>query len=607
MRRLAAVLGFTLCVGACASSGAFRAGERAERREDYNQAVLEYARALKGNPNNLTYRKSLERARIRASEEHAAAGRRFATRGLLKEALDELRLALDLRPDSATIRQEISDLEEKRIRETSAATLKQVKDKARESMLPGLDLGEAGREPLGLLFPGASLRDAYLALGKAVGINFVFDPQFQDSTISLDLRDVTFEQALKALANNGRTFHVVVDPKIITVVPDTANKRREYQQEVVRTFFLSNADLREVIDLLRIVLGSRRIAPLPGQNALTINDTPDKVAATERMIEILDKKRAEVVVEVELLEVNRSRLVEYGIELTSLSDQAAGIVGTIVPSPVKLGQDSLGRVIELGPYTLDDNPYNASNILVSSLPGVVYRLLKTDSSTRLLANPRIRTTEGQTAQARFGDRIPVPITTFTPIATGGIAQQPFTSFDYKDVGVNIDITPRVHHDGEVSLGLKLEISSLTSSIGLAGVQGLPTFNSRTVTSQIRLKDGETTTLAGLISDTERKSWSGVPGLSDLPLLGRLFSRNHRESMQTDILLTLTPRVVSRPEITLEDLRSFQLQSETPPLLFEVPAIPPLSPTPGPKATEGPKIEPIRLPTPTPTTPSDTNR
>jgi general secretion pathway protein D len=603
MKRFGAVVGLLLITSACASSGAFRAGERAERREDYNQAVLEYARALKASPDNLTYRKSLERARLRASDAHAAAGRRLAQRGLIKEALDELRLALDLRPDSPTLGQEIRDLEARRMKETSAAAIKEVKEKARESLLPGLDLGDAARDPLGLLFPGASLREAYVALGKAVGINFVFDPQFQDRTISVDLRNVTFEQALKALANYGGTFHVVVDPKIVTVVPDTANKRREYQQEVVKTFFLSNADLREVIDLLRIVLGSRRIAPLPGQNALTINDTPDKVAATERMIENLDKKRAEVVVEVELLEVNRSKLVEYGIELTSLSEQGAGVLGTIIPSPVKLGQDSQGRTIQLGAYTLQDNPYNASNILVSSLPGVVYRLLKTDGSTRLLANPHLRTSEGQTAQARFGDRIPVPVTTFTPIATGGINQQPFTSFDYKDVGVNIDVTPRVHHDGEVSLGVKLEISSLTEAIGVAGVQGLPTFTSRTVTSQIRLKDGETTALAGLISDTERKSQSGVPGLSDLPFLGKLFSRNRREVTQTDILLTLTPRVVTRPQITVDDLRSFQLESETPPLLFEVPAIPPVA-TPGPRATEAPKIEPIRAPTPVPAPSSD---
>jgi general secretion pathway protein D len=614
MRRFALVVA-AATVAACASSGAYHAGRRAEAREDYNRAVLEFARAVKKDPNNLTYRKSLERARLRASEAHAIEARRLAARGLLKEALDEMRLAADLRPDSSALAEELHALEARRGQADTGAAIAAIKERARESLLPGLDLDEAARAPISLRFPNASLKDTYMALGKAVGVNFVFDPQFQDTTIeNFEVHDVPFEQALKALATYGRTFHVVADSKVITVVPDTASKRREYEQQVVKTLFVSNADLREVIDVLRIVLGSRRIAPMPTQNAITINDTPDKVMAAERIVDILDKKRAEVVVEVELLEVNRSRLDDYGIELTTNAKDGGGITGLIFPSPVKLpsipkeGQGAISGVTP--PITLKDNPYEPGNLLVSNLPGVIYRLLKTDSSTRLLANPRLRTSEGQTAQARFGDKIPVPITTFTPIATGGINQQPFTSFDYKDVGVNIDITPRVHHDGEVSLGLKLDISSLATSIGLAGVQGVPTFNSRTVTSQIRLKDGETSVLAGLISDNERKSLSGIPGLASLPVVGQLFARNKREITQTDIILTLTPRIVMRPEITLEDLRSFHLASETPPLLFEVPAIPPVSgvgSTATPKPTEAPKVEPIRPPTPVPATPTPAER
>jgi general secretion pathway protein D len=589
-----------LLSGACATSGAFRAARKAERNEDFDKAVLEYSRALKADPNNLTYRKSLERARLRASEEHTFAGRRMAARGLLKEALDEFRLALDLNPQSTAVAEEIRLLESKRPGQVLGASMQEAKQKARESLLPGLDLGPAAREPLGLLFRNASLKDTYQALGKAAGVNFVFDPTFNDTTVNLDLRDVTFEQALKVLASNGRTFHTVAGERIINVVPDTAAKRREYEQQVVKTFFLSNADLREVIDLLRIVLGSRRVAPLPGQNAITINDAPDKIAAAEHIINTIDKKKAEVIVEVELLEVNRNKLADYGIELTSSVD-GGGIKGAIFPSPVKLETDSSGRRVQVGPLTLDDNPYSASNLLVSNLPGVVYTLLKTDGSTRILAHPRLRTSDGQTAQARFGEQVPVPVTTFTAIATGGLNSQPFTSFNYKDVGVNIDITPRVHDDGEVTLTLKLDISSLSESIGIAGVQGLPTFNSRIVTSQLRLKDGETTALAGLISDTERSNLTGVPGLSDLPLIGRLFARTRKESVQTDIILTLTPHIVMRPNITVDDLRSFQLQSETPPLLFEVPAIPPANNTQRPSPSTDPgRTEPIRPPAPTPT-------
>jgi general secretion pathway protein D len=592
----------------CATSSAFRAGEKAEGRQDYDRAVLEYSKAVQQDPNNVHYRKGLERARLRAAEAHALSARRLASRGMYKEALDEYRLALDLNPSSARLVSEMQEAETRRQGGALGLTIEEMKDRAREKALPGLVLGPGAQEPLGLSFRNASLREAYEALGKTVGVNFVFDPEFRDLTINVDVKDVPFDQALNALSTVGKTFYRVVDSRIVQVVPDTPAKRREMEQQVVKTFFLSNADLKETIDLLRIVLGARRIAPLPGANALTINDTPDKVAAAERIVDIVDKQRAEVMVEVEILEVNRTKLREYGIEITSGTTQ--GISGAIFPSTTVnevTARDANGNptVITPRPITLADNPYKKSNLLITSLPGVIYRLLKSDTSTRLLANPQLRTAEGQTAQARFGDQIPVPITTFAPIATGGISQQPITSFDYKNVGVNIDITPRVHHDNDVTLTLKLEVSSVAPSVGVAGVQNLPTFNSRQVTSVIRLRDGETNILAGLISDAERTSYSGLPGLASLPVLGKLFAHNRKEIQETDIVMTLTPHILRKTKFSEEDLRSFSLGSETSPLLFEVPGIPPLMP-PRPEATPSPRIEPIRppspIPTPTPTPP-----
>ncbi len=597
-----------LGLAGCATSAAFRNGEKAEGRQDYDRAVLEYSKAVQQDPNNVHYRKGLERARLRAAEAHALNARRLGSRGMYKEALDEFRLALDLNPSSASLVSEMQETEVRRQGGTLGLTVDEMKDRARERALPGLVLGPGAQEPLGLSFRNASLREAYQALGKTVGVNFVFDPEFRDQTINIDLREVPFDQALNALSTVGKTFYRVIDSRIVQVVPDTPAKRREMEQQVVKTFFLSNADLKETIDLLRIVLGARRIAPLPGANALTINDTPDKVAAAERIIDVVDKQRAEVMVEVEILEVNRTKLKEYGIEITSGTGQ--GITGAIFPSTTineVTARDALGNptVITPRPITLGDNPYKKSNLLITSLPGVIYRLLKTDTSTRLLANPQLRTAEGQTAQARFGDQIPVPVTVFSPIATGGVSQQPITSFDYKNVGVNIDITPRVHHDNDVTLVLKLEVSSVAQSVGVAGVQNLPTFNSRQVTSVIRLRDGETNILAGLISDAERTSYSGLPGLASLPVLGKLFAHNRKEVQETDIVMTLTPHILRKTKFTEEDLRSFSLGSETSPLLFEVPGIPSIT-TPRPEASPSPRIEPIRppspIPTPTPTPP-----
>jgi general secretion pathway protein D len=595
LKRATAFL-LAVAVAGCATSAAFRAGERAERRRDFDRAVLEYSKALQARPDDLDVRKALDRAKLRASQEHTTSGRRLLNRGLYKEALDELKLALDLNPTSSTLPREIQEAEARRSAASAPTSLEDVKDRARERSLPGLALGPSAREPLGLTFRGASAREVYQALGRAAGVNFVFDPDFSEQTVSLDLREVPFEQALNALANVAHTFHRVLDSRVVMVVPDTPNKRREYEQQVVKTFFLSNADLRETIDLLRIVLGARRVAPLPGANALTINDTPDRVAAAERIVSIVDKERSEVMVEVEILEVNRTKLNEYGIEITSgLAGQ--GIAGAVFPRETitETVTDSAGNPVfdRQRPLTVDDNPYKASNLLVTALPGVIYRLLRTDTSSRLLANPQLRAAEGATATARFGDQIPVPVTTFSPIATGGVAQQPVTSFEYKNVGVNIDITPRVHHDGEVTLTLKLEISSVGPLF-----QNLPTFNNRTVTSVIRLKDGETNILAGLINDSERHSLTGLPGLANVPLLGRLFARNRDEAQQTDIVMTLTPHVLRRAQLTEEDLRSFTVGGETTPLVFEVPPIPPITPAVRP-SPEGPRVEPIRPPNPSP--------
>jgi general secretion pathway protein D len=573
---------------ACATSSAFRDGQKAERVQDYDRAVLEYSKAVQKDPNNMEYVRALERARLRASKEHVNLGRRLAGRGALKEALDEYRLALDLDPHAAHIQVEMEDLVARREAARRAASIEDVKARARESSLPGLELGPEADEPLGLVFRGASLREAYLALARAAGVNVVFDPSFQDQPITLDLQDVPFAQALNALNSAGHTFHRVTDSRILTVVPDTQAKRREYEQQVVKTLFLSNADVKETIDLLRIVLGARRVAPLPGANALTINDTPDKIAAAERIVQIVDKRRAEVVVEVEMLEVKRTRLKEYGIYLTSGLDAQGieGIATAIIPNPD-------------ADFTLDDNPYSASNLVVTALPGAVVRLLQNDSSTRLLANPQLRISEGETAQAQFGDQVPVPVTIFASIATGGIAQQPITSFEYKNVGVNIDITPRVHHDGEVTLELKLDVSA----VGPAGFQGLPTFVSRVVTSTIRLADGETNLIAGLILDNERYGLTGIPGVADIPFIGRLFARNQEDASQTDIVMTLTPHVLRRPEITEADLRSFLVGDDAAPPLFEVPPRPP-TPVTLPPATQDqpsgpPRIEPIRPPEPVP--------
>jgi general secretion pathway protein D len=249
------------------------------------------------------------------------------------------------------------------------------------------------------------------------------------------------------------------------------------------------------------------------------------------------------------------------------------------------------------PSTTDTSPtislqslqnLTAADILFANLPGLYYRLLKTDTNTRILANPQLRTAEGMPAQARFGERVPVPVTTFAPIATGGVAQQPITSFNYENIGVNIDITPRTHHDDEVTLALKVSVQSISGT----GYGGLPTFGNREINTTIRLKDGETNMFAGLIRDDERRVLDGIPGVSDLPVVGRLFAHSRTETEQTDIILTLTPHVIRVLDLNEGDLRAFRVGRDTSAGLTELPPVLDL-----PRPAEGP--QPPAAPAPAP--------
>jgi general secretion pathway protein D len=412
------------------------------------------------------------------------------------------------------------------------------------------------------VFRDASSRDVITALARFANVNVVFDPAFREAPISIDLRNAMFDDALGSVTTSTRNFYRVTGLRTVTIAPDTPAKRREYEEEIVRTFYLGNADLKETIDLLRIVVDARRVAGVPATNAITIKDSPERVAAAARVIAAIDKARPEVVIDVELLEVDRTKLQEYGLQIASPG--SPGISGS-----ADVNRDNL---------TLHDlRTLTSSDVFLSGVPALFYRLLKNDVNTRALANPQLRTSEGIPAQARFGERVPVPVTTFAPIATGGVSQQPITSFNYENIGVNIDITPRTHHNGDVSLALKVEVSNISGK----GFGDLPTFGNRSITTVIRLRDGETNMLAGLIRDDERQSLSGVPGLSDLPLIGHLFAYNHKETQQTDILLTLTPHIIRVLDLDESDLAPFRVGRGSGGPVLEIP-------TPGPPVEMPPR-------------------
>ena len=540
---LAGLATLLICASGCASNGPMRAAEQAERRSDYDRAVVEYTNALRKDPDNRAARMSLDRVRMRASENHFFRGRRLAAAGRDEEAAVELQLANELNPTNVAAEAELRVVRQRLRAKIAVARggktdLQTLVERARTMPPPGLDLPEGVKLPDTMTFSTGS-RMIFTAIAKFADLNVVFDPAFQDQRITADLRNTTLSGALASLTASTHTFYRVTAPRTITIVPDTPAKRREYEEQIVQTFYLSNAEIKEVIDLLRIVVDVRQISQTTAVNAISLKDTPERIAAAGRLITAIDKARPEVVIDVELLEVDRTRLREYGLQFASPGGEG-GISGSLDANREGLTLEGLSNL-------------TASQVLVTGLPALYYRLLKSDSATRTLANPQLRTSEGIAAQARFGERVPVPVTTFAPIATGGINQQPITSFVYEPIGVNIDITPRTHHDDEVSLALKVTLSNISGSLN-----NLPTFGNREITTTIRLKDGETNMLAGLIRDEERTVMTGLPGLSDLPLIGRLFGHNRIEGKESDIVLTLTPHIVRVLDLSEADLRPFRL-------------------------------------------------
>ncbi|MGE3472124.1 MAG: hypothetical protein AB7O28_17345 [Vicinamibacterales bacterium] len=560
---LAALAGLALGVslGACAARGAAQNGLAAERAQDYDLAVAEYTKAVRARPDDRTLHLALDRAKLRASQDHFSRARRHAATGRSEEALVEYQLAAELNPASGEIQDELRALRAQMRTQVAVdrggqTTLEALIKASLAAPLPGADLPPGITMPETLVFRDASARDIFTAIGQFANLSVVFDPAFRDQTLSLDLHNQPLAEALTSIGTSTRTFWRVTAPRTIAVIPDTAAKRREYDEEIVRTFFLSNADLKETVDVLRIVVDARRLAPVQGANAITIKDTPERVAAAGRIIQAIDKARPEVVIDVELLEVDRTRLQDYGLQIASPTTTPTGIDGQ--------------ATVDRDRLTLRDlRSLTSSDVLLTNLPGLYYRLLKSDTNTRTLANPQLRTQEGTAAQARFGERVPVPVTTFAPIAAGGVQTQPITSFNYENIGVNIDITPRMHHDDDVSLAVRVEVSSISGS----GFGGLPTFGNRSISTVIRLRDGETNMLAGLIRDEERKVASGIPGLSDIPLVGKLFAFNRTETQATDIILTLTPHIVRVLDLNEADVRAFKVGRDTGAAVIDVPGPP----------------------------------
>jgi len=524
--RLTVLVLVLVLLSGCAAQKAYQTAEREMRRENWDRAVLGYSKALALDPGNTRFAVALERAKLKAAADHFTLARRYQVAGQLELAVAEFQQTLLLSPDNQHAASEMN---------------KAMRDLYR--LQQGLD--PRSNIPILLNFKEVEVGKIFGAISKASGINFIFDDKVdQDKPMTIDIGNVSLEKALDILMMQTKNFYKVIDEFTLLIAPDSRQKRQEYEDQVIRTFFLSNAETKTVVTLLRSLLQSRQIAENADLNSVTIKDTPAKVAIAERIINANDKSKGEVLIDIELLEINRTVAKSLGIDLSSKT----------LALTFRDGQQSL-------PLNNLDVIRQSGNWTIGVIPSVILNFLKSDSDTKMIAKPQLRVSEGERAEIMIGDRVPIPTTSFNTSQTIGGNIVPITSFTYQNVGITVNIEPRVHHNKEVTLTVQVEVSQISSFIDTAAGQTQPIIGTRQIQTVIRLRDGETNLLAGLIQKTHSDAMAGVAGVMNIPGLRRIFGNTSTQNTETDIILTITPRIIRIPDITEDDLAELWVGTE----------------------------------------------
>ncbi len=535
--------------------------------KDWDAAVTYFTQAVQGNPDSPEYKINLRRAQEEASRGHLEMARAFEQNDQLDQALSEYQKSLQLIGTDRLIAAKTAELERK-IRERIEATrpkpaIDQLRADARASNAPPL-LNPASREPIRLNFgTSSSLKDILNFIGTASGINVTYDQQYIDKPYSVNLDGVTVEDALQQVLSANGYYYKVTNPRTILVIPDQPAKHQQYDELVMRVFYISHADASELAQLVNTMIRIPQMAvqamvmPNKVANTISVRATGPVVDVIERLIRANDKPRAEVVLDIEILEVNRSRVKRYGINLSNYSigllfspELAAPNTGFAGGAPGAAPAFNLNTISQ-GVSTAD---------FYLGVPSAVVNFLANDSRTKVLAKPQLRGQEGQALTLNLGSEVPIIQTTFGQAAAGGFATIPQSSYSYKPVGVNLAITPRVTYEGEIVLDLSVENNAIGPPVDVGGQSAL-SFTSRKVHTFLRLREGEANLLAGLINQETSNNRTGIPGISSIPGLRKLFTNNETSDQDTDIVMLITPHIVRGHELTKEDVGNIYIGTQ----------------------------------------------
>lgn len=548
-------------------------GIKAEARQDYEAAYNYYKQAYDKHPDDLKYRVPFERARFLAAAVKVRHGQQLREQGNLLGALEQFGKAVEIDPSNDLAQQEVRRTQEMMKKQQGTTQeapsppppedpLREMLDKAQGPV----QLAPISNPPIVIKADNDS-KAIYETIGKLAGINVLFDPDYQSRRVHVDLQGVTLQQALDIVALETRTFWRPVTPNTIFIAADNTGKRRELEQNVIKTFYLGNVatptDLQDVVNAIRTILEVQRIQQVPSQNAIVVRGTPDQLALAQKMIDDIDKSKPEVVVDVVVAQVRRDKVRQLGIlppQNATIALQGSNVTTTPPSTSGGTTTPTSPSTSSTGGLNFNDLQHlNSTNYAISIDPLHV-QLLFSDNDSKILENPEIRAADGIKATLKIGDRIPVATGSFgTPlgIGTGVGALGVNTQFQYLDVGVNIDITPHVHPDNEISLKISLEISNQTGTSNIGGLNQ-PIISRRTVDHEIRLRDGEMNLLGGILEDTYQNNLSGVPVLGQLPLLGRLFSQQDKEHHTNEIVFLVVPHIVRGQTLSALNRKEFDV-------------------------------------------------
>src|SRR5579871_5878809 len=545
----------------------YEKGQDAEARQHYEEAYDFYKQAYDLRPKDLRYRASFEHSRFEAAASVVHRGQLLRDDGKLDEAVAEFQKALTIDPSLFIAKQELNRtlkmINDQRNPPPQAAGPPAGLEKRVHEAAGPVELTPISNTPIAVKFANEKSDTVYRTIGQLAGINVLFDPDYTPRPIRVELNGVTLEDALEIIALESKTFWRPVTSNTIFVAADNPAKRKELEQSVLKTFYLTNlsqpTELQDVVNAIRAVLDVQRVQQLLSQNALVVRGTPDQIALAQKLVEDLDKARPEVIIDIAVMQVSKDRSRTLGFNPPSSATvtlqsninsttTTTTTTGTTTPTTTNNGTglnlNTLGNL-------------NATDFQVT-IPSANLSAVMGDSDTKMLQNPQVRALDNQKATLKIGERVPVATGSFQP-GIGGVGINPLvnTQFQYLDVGVNIDVTPHVHSNREITLKITMEISSVVGQSSIGGISQ-PIIGQRKIEHEIRLKDGEANLLGGIMEDNQTKSLSGIPGLAQIPILRYLFGQTTQDHSENEIVFAIVPHIIRGTDVNEFNQRQIEV-------------------------------------------------